>query len=205
MVDSDDDDDGGKRVVDDPATAAAEVASELRRVLWANSIWPKMPSIGCINQCNPTVVVNAVTSSLLKAGWRRLEVTVDSGAAESVIPQNEVPEYPLKAHKHDIYYATATGEPILNLGEQQLPMFTPSGRPCAMTFQACEVSKPLASVRRMVQAGSALVFAPDDWGGSFMINTKTLEEEPLREVDGNYILDVWVPPASLAPDFAGQP
>ena len=165
LVDSDDDDDGGKRIVDDPAKAAAEVASELRRGSWANSIWPKMPLIGCINQCNPTVVVNAVTSSLLKAGWRRLEVMMDSGAAESVIPQNEIPECPLRAHKHDIYYATATGEPILILGEQQLPTFTASGRPCSMTFQACDVSKPLASVRRMVQARSALVFAPDDWGG----------------------------------------
>ena len=37
-----------------------------------------------------------------------------------------------------------------------------------------------------------------------MINTKTLEEEQLREEDGNYVLDVWIPPPSMAPGFAGQ-
>ena len=38
-----------------------------------------------------------------------------------------------------------------------------------------------------------------------MVNTKTLDEEPLSEVDGNYVLDVWAPPASMAPDFARPP
>ena len=56
----------------------------------------------------------------------------------------------------------------------------------------------------MVEAGLALVFAPEDWGGSFMINTTTLEEEQLREEDGNYVLDVWIPPPDKAPGFARQ-
>ena len=81
-----------------------------------------------------TAVSSPMAASMLKKGWRRLEVTVDSGAAESVIPADEIPEYPLKKHEHDIYYSTATGEPIMNMGEQRIPMFAPSGKPCSMTL-----------------------------------------------------------------------
>ena len=105
-----------------------------------------------------------------------MKVTVDLGAAESVIPESEETRYPKRRHDQEIFYSTASGEPILNVGEQRIPMWTANGRPCAMTFQACDVMKPLASVKRMVEAGNAVVFAPDDWGGSFVVNCETLEE-----------------------------
>ena len=67
-----------------------------------------------------------------------------------------------------------------------------------MEFQATEnVRKPLAAAKRIVEVGHAVVLAPGEFGGSFIINLKTLEENPLREDDGNYMLDVWVPPASV--------
>ena len=66
-----------------------------------------------------------------------------------------------------------------------------------MTFQATEkVRKPLAAVKRIVEAGHAVVFAPEDLGGSFILNLESGEENGLREDDGNYMLDVWIPPAS---------
>ena len=157
--------------------------------------------LGCILNSGATAVINSVAAARLEAGWRRMKVTVDSGAAESVIPELEETRYPKSKHAQDIFYSTASGEPILNLGEQRIPMWTANGRPCAMTFQACDVMKPLASVKRMVEAGNAVVFAPDEWGGSFVVNCDTLEEEQLREEDGNYVLDVWVPPPDSAPGF----
>ena len=54
--------------------------------------------------------------------------------------------------------------------------------------------KPLASVKRMVEAGDAFVFAPGDWGGSLIVSCETLDEEQLREEDGNNVLDVWALP-----------
>ena len=84
-------------------------------------------------------------------------------------------------------------------------MFTATGRPSAMRFQACDVMKPLASVKRLLDAGTAVIFAPEEWGGSFMIDTVTLEEEPLREEDGNYVMDVWIPSPDAAPGLGGQP
>ena len=65
-----------------------------------------------------------------------------------------------------------------------------------MTFQATtKVKKPLASVKKIVQAGHAVVFAPEEYGGAFILNMSTNEENALREDDGNYVLDVWVLPA----------
>ena len=47
----------------------------------------------------------------------------------------------------------------------------------------------------MVEAGHAVIFAPEEFGGAFVLNLTTMEENTLREDDGNYMLDVWVPPA----------
>ena len=74
-----------------------------------------------------------------------------------------------------------------------------------MMFQATErVKKPLASVKRIVEAGHAVVFAPPEFGGSFILNMATLDESALREDDGNYILDAWVPPPESV-GFTGHP
>ena len=93
---------------------------------------------------------------------------------------------------------------IRNEGEQRIPIVTPSGLLKAMTFQACDATKPLASVKRMMDAGHAVVFAPDELGGSFILNLHSGEDEPLVEEDGNYYMDVWVPPPSALP-FVRQP
>ena len=74
-----------------------------------------------------------------------------------------------------------------------------------MTFQACDVTKPLASVKRMMDAGHAVVFSPEEAGGSFIMNLATGEDEPLMEEDGNYFMDVWIPPPDRLPGFARQP
>ena len=75
-----------------------------------------------------------------------------------------------------------------------------------MKFQATtKVKKPLAAVKRMVEAGHAVVFAPLEFGGSFILNMRTGEENSLREDDGNYILDCWLPPPEALQGFQGPP
>ena len=65
-----------------------------------------------------------------------------------------------------------------------------------MRFQATDkVKKPLAAVKRIVEAGHAVVFAPEALGGSFILNMTTGAENILREDDGNYMLDCWIPPS----------
>ena len=51
--------------------------------------------------------------------WQKIEVAVDSGAAESVIPHTLVPHHPVKEtdrSRAGLCYASATGAPIPNLG-----------------------------------------------------------------------------------------
>ena len=70
------------------------------------------------------------------------------------------------------------------------------------------MKKPLAAVKRIVEAGHAVVFAPEEMGGSFILNLATSEESALREDDGNYMLDAWIPPPhDLSPGlgFARHP
>ena len=127
--------------------------------------------------------------------WRKMSIAIDSGAAEIVIPHTMVTEYPIQQTEKSesgACYASATGEPIPNLGEQRLPLATAEGSLRAMTFQAAPVAKPLGSVMRICQAGHLVVFDSD---GSYIFNKQSCEINWLREEHGNYMLDVWVPPA----------
>ena len=60
-----------------------------------------------------------------------------------------------------------------------------------MVFTGAPVSRPLASVKRLCSAGHAVVFDDD---GSYIMNKSKGEINILREEDGNYMFDVWIPP-----------
>ena len=129
---------------------------------------------------------------------RKMSLAIDSGAAETVIPHTLVTEYPIvetEKSRSGACYASATGEPIPNLGEQKLLMATEEGSMRAMTFQAAPVAKPLGSVKRICQAGHYVIFDED---GSYIMNKVTGELNWLREQNGNYMLDVWIPPPSAS-------
>ena len=134
-------------------------------------------------------------------GWRKISMAIDSGACENVIDASEeVPGYEVKqgrASKMGVKYASATGEEIPNLGEVVLPMVTTRR---SMRMQAAEVSRPLASVKRICDAGHTVVF---DQAGSYMYNKRTEEVNYFREDGGNYLVDVWIPPVAEQ-DFARQ-
>ena len=136
------------------------------------------------------------------ASWKVMSIAIDSGAAETVVPHTLITEYPIYSTARSEAgecYASATGEPIPNLGEQRLPLATAEGSLRAMTFQAAPVAKPLGSVDRICEAGHVVVFDSD---GSYIFNKKTEEINWLRRENGNYMLDVWVPPASqVDPDI----
>jgi len=127
-------------------------------------------------------------------GWQYLSLTVDSGAAETVIPHMLVQDHPImetQASKSGLNYTSATGDPIPNLGEQKLPLLTQEGSLRAMTFQAAPVERPLGSVKRMCNSGHRVVF---DDEGSYVLNKTTGEINWLREDNGNYVMDLWVMP-----------
>ena len=70
------------------------------------------------------------------AGWRRIGITVDSGAADSVASPESFPGYRIVEHITPKFSQSATGEPIINLGEQSIAMVTDEGTLRGMKFQA---------------------------------------------------------------------
>ena len=112
--------------------------------------------------------------------WQYLALTVDSGAAETVIPHMLVEDHPIRetnASRSGLNYASATGDPIPNLGEQRLPLMTQEGSLRAMTFQAAPVDRALGSVKRMCSSGHTIVFDDD---GSYVLNKLTGEVNWMR-------------------------
>ena len=62
-----------------------------------------------------------------------------------------------------------------------------------MTFQAAPVAKLLGLVERICRADNLVVFDSD---GSFIYDKSTGETNWLRKENGNFMLDVWIPPTS---------
>ena len=127
--------------------------------------------VSCVNECKEVIAQTgalAIGAIDLRSsdGWRRVKIAVDSGAAESVILAGATSEYPPVQHSQAIYYTTASGKTIVNEGQQVLPIATANATGLrSMTFQACDVTKPLGSVKRIVDAGHAVVFLPESMGG----------------------------------------
>ena len=63
-----------------------------------------------------------------------------------------------------------------------------------ITFQVTDVSKPLASVSRILDKGNRVVFSRGA-EGSYIENTVTGEWMPLKEERGTFVLEVdWLEP-----------
>lgn len=123
-------------------------------------------------------------------------IVIDSGASETVIPQEWFENYPTfetEASRNNEWYTAANGGKIHNLGEKMLTLSTTNG--CTkrnMKFQVCDkIGKALGSVSRMVHNGNRVVF---DSSGSYIECKADRTRIPLREQGGVFVLDAWVEP-----------
>ena len=117
-------------------------------------------------------------------------ITVDSGAAESVWPENYRQEIPLlqaDQAKASSRYVAANGEVMTNKG-RKLVHFRTGGEKSikAMEFQVTQVKKPLASVRRIVERGNKVVFSKE---GSY-IEAPDGRRTQLVEHNGTFALEI---------------
>ena len=101
-------------------------------------------------------------------------------------------------------FVSAAGEDIPNYGEITLPLVTRERSLKSIKFQAAGVVKPLLSADKLNAAGNVVIF---DGAESCIINKATWEVTALRPEEGNYMLDVWIPPATLGSQlgFPGHP
>jgi hypothetical protein len=117
-------------------------------------------------------------------------IMVDSGAAESVWPENYRQEIPLlqaDQAKASSRYVAANGEVMTNRG-RNLVHFRTGGEKSikAMEFQVTQVKKPLASVRRIVERGNKVVFSNE---GSY-IEAPDGRRTQLVEHNGTFALEI---------------
>lgn len=134
-------------------------------------------------------------------GGEWLAITMDSGAAESVMPSGRLPyiatlqtERSLAAQQQG-GYSSATGETIPNRGEQQITMMTADGNWKGMRFQKTDVRKPLGSISRICEAGHRVNFEKNN---NYIEDRVTGDRVFLREENGLYILDAWIPKAEAS-------
>ena len=133
--------------------------------------------------CTPTADRQSVAR--LDA-WMYLALTVDSGAAETVIPHMLVQDHAIQetdASRNGLNYASATGDPTRRTETAALQE--------GSLFQAAPVDRALGSVKRMCSSGHMVVFDDD---GSYVLNKMTGEVNWMREESGNNIMDLWVMP-----------
>ena len=133
-------------------------------------------------------------------GWKCLSIAVDSGACDNVIGPDDIPDYRdgIKETAESLRgdcFVSPSGEDIPNFGEVSIPLVTREHSLKAVKFQAAGVAKPLLSAEKMNQAGHIVIL---DGDGSCIVNKTTHEVTALRREEGNFMLDVWVPPAAVS-------
>ena len=120
------------------------------------------------------------------------DITVDSGAAESVWPAEYMTEIPTKAtdkSKENVWYVAANGSRMRNMGMKQVTFKDKeNGSVGTMDFQVTNVQKPLASVRRIVEKGNKVVFGRGP--GQSYIEGANGKRVALVEKNGTYALAV---------------
>ena len=137
------------------------------------------------------------------------KITIDSGAAESVMPKDILinePVVEVYAKKSGVKYVAANGARMENLGEKRV-RFKKSGGDTlsSITFQITDVGKPLAAVSRILDKGNTVVFSRGS-AGSYIRNNKTGEKTMLKEEKGTFVLEVgyYQPEGARGADFARQ-
>ena len=117
-----------------------------------------------------------------------------------MLPADMLPNETLvegEARKKGVRYVAANGGKMDNLGEKRV-RFRRSGSAAvnSITFQVTGVSKPLASVSRILDKGNTVVFSRTG-EGSFIRKERTGDKIPIVEEKGTFVVDVeFMEPAS---------
>ena len=132
-----------------------------------------------------------MSSQMLQNGWKKVTVTVDSGSADHVAPEDEFNSSPLEeseGSKKGRRYIAANGQKVPNLGQRVVKMSTDDGLPLQVCWQVTKVVKPLLSVSKVTSNGNVVVLDknhPRIIGADGQITW-------LRRVNGTYECDLWV-------------
>ena len=121
-----------------------------------------------------------------------IELAVDRGATESVIPSDALESVPTvegAAHKRGVMYQVANGEVIPNQGEKRILAVTEEGVEKRLVLQVCEVNQGLISASKLAASGNRVILDDD---GSYVENKSSGQKTWLEKRDGMYIMKLWV-------------
>ena len=124
--------------------------------------------------------------------WEVIEVTLDSGACETVAPSRigeGLPIQETKDSKAGKEYTSADCGTIRNEGQRKFEGLTDDFVGFAMTAQVCEVNKFLAAASRICEAGNKVVL---DEEGSYVENKATGRKTKVEKIGGTYRFRIWV-------------
>ena len=126
-------------------------------------------------------------------GWQEIEVTVDSGACDTVMPLSLCSEITLREsaqQRSGLEYEVANGQSIPNEGERRCLMMTRGANgPKRITFQVAEVHKALLSITRAADAGFECHLNAK---GGYLLDTWTGEKVQITRKGNLYVMRTWV-------------
>jgi len=160
----------------------------------------RVKKIQHLSRANPKPVsINSVEPSTYQGNFERVQVTVDSGAIDSVIPKAVAQAFKLEqtyASRNGIDYKGANDSPIKNYGQRNVQGLTGEWAPIQQAFQVAGVTKALGSVDKAVDASNTVVF---DSEGSFVYHKPTGQYTGMYRENGEFKYDLWLPrPRSIA-------
>ena len=126
-------------------------------------------------------------------GWKAIEVTIDSGACDTVMPINmckDIPVHESKRQQEGMEYEVANGETIPNEGERHCMIMTMGAvTPKNIVFQVADVHKALLSITRVADAGYECHLNKT---GGYLLDTYTGERVPIHRKGNLYVMRAWV-------------
>ena len=125
-------------------------------------------------------------------------VTVDSGAADNVMPKRLLRGGKIRsseASRAGVHYVACNNGRIPNEGEADLAFKSVEGHEHRWTFQIAEVNKVLASVSALVDTNHRVIFDQDEKTGtdiSFIIDKTTGVSTKMRRERNVWVVDAWI-------------
>ena len=125
-------------------------------------------------------------------GWKEVEVTIDSGACDIVMPLAmcaDIPVQESEKQREGMEYEVANGETIANEGERHCLLMTKGAKtPKKSVFQVADVHKALMSITRVADAGYACWL---DKSGGWLVDKITGEQIPIQRKGNLYVMTAW--------------
>ena len=136
---------------------------------------------------------NGLSSNAPAEQWKEIEVTIDSGACDSVMPIDMCRGIAIRPNALSAIgfeYEVANGQTIPNVGERHCLMMTEGSRmQKRIIFQCADVHKPLLSISRVADMGYECRLGAN---GGLLVDNHTGETIPLHRRGNLYHMKAWV-------------